>query len=349
MTAPRGVESAYLLLHRDEPIALADHAARAALDPAIARREMETALAANDPELAHSFLDLARAHGVAVEPALAERVAAANDPAALAVNAAGSFAHGLVVGEPQDAAGLAGMALGDLFIYGDIRDALREGSRLLVGEEADELVLGLACVGLAVTAGVYASAGAAAPARVGVSLVKGARKAGHIGFGLSAAIGRSLRGAVDLAAVRRAASQASALQPAAAARALREAVKLDEAAGLVRLLEDAGRVQAKAGSRAALDGLKIAQSPADMARVAKLAEAKGGKTRAILKLGGRAAVALTVASYKLASWAFSALLSVIGFLAAAKGLTERLTRRAMARRSRRPARGPRGASARAAA
>jgi hypothetical protein len=324
---PRAIESGHLLLHQDDPVALADHLVGKTLDPAVARREIEAALAADDPELAQSFVDLARERGVAVDPSLAERVAAANSSTARARQAAGSFAHGLVTGEPKDAVGLAGTALGDLFVFGDIRDALREGRRLAAGENADELVLGLACVGLAITAGTYATLGAGAPARLGVSLIKGARKAGQIGGRLSASIGRSLRGAVDLSAMRAAASHVSLLHPAVAARAMREAVKLDEARGLVRLMEDTGPVQAKAGARAALDGLKVSESPKDMARIARLAETKGGKTRAILKLGGRAAIALTVASLNLASWLFSALMTILGFCAVAKSLTERLTRR----------------------
>ena len=52
---------------------------------------------------------------------------------------------------------LAGTALGDLFVFGDIRDALREGARLAQGQEADRLILGLACVGIAITAGTYAA------------------------------------------------------------------------------------------------------------------------------------------------------------------------------------------------
>ena len=45
----------------------------------------------------------------------------------------------------------------------------------------------------------------------------------------------------------------------------------------------------KAGIRAAKDTLKIAEGPKDVARAARLAEAKGGQTRAILKVLGRGA------------------------------------------------------------
>jgi hypothetical protein len=62
-----------------------------------------------------------------------------------------------------------------------------------------------------------------------------------------------------------------------------------------------------------------------MSRLARLAEAKGSKTRAILKLAGRAAIALTLAAFDLASWLFAALFAVFGFCSAVKGTTERMT------------------------
>jgi hypothetical protein len=248
----KSADAMILLLHQDDPVQLADHMVRSSLDPAVAHREIEAALAANDPELAASFVALARGQGIAVDPDLAKRVEAANSTEARAAHAAASFAHGFVTGEPEDAVGFAGTAVGDLFVFGDIRDAVREGSRLASGEEADELLLGLACVGLAVTAGTYASLGVGGPARLGVSVLKGARKAGKIGGRLAVWMGRSLREAVDVSALRRAVTPVSLTQPATAVRTARAAIKLDRTGGLVRLMEDTGRVQAKAGTRAAM-------------------------------------------------------------------------------------------------
>ena len=56
-----------------------------------------------------------------------------------------------------------------------------KAARLAHGQEADRLILGLAGVGIAITAGTYASMGTAAPARVGLSVVKAARKTGRLG------------------------------------------------------------------------------------------------------------------------------------------------------------------------
>lgn len=348
LAAPKAIDSAGLLVDQNDPVRLADRAVDKRLTPEVARREIEAALAAGDAELAASFLELAESRAIVVDPGLVAKITEASTATAGAVRTAQNFGRGLVTGEPEDGAGLAGTLLGDLFVFGDVRDAVREGGRLATGAEADELVLGLACVGLAVTAGTYVSLGVAAPARTGVSVVKAAWKTGRMGAGLAVWTASSLRGVVDLAAARRAVSGTAVLQPAAAARGLKAAVKLDKAEPLVDLVRNAGRVQAKAGTRATLDGLKLADGPKDVARLAKVAEKNGGKTRAILKLGGRAALVLTTGAMTLFNWSVSALLSLIWALVLVKSLTERATRRVLAfgkwRRARRAARAARAAA-----
>jgi hypothetical protein len=324
---PRGYDAGWLLLAQDDPVKLADRAVAERLTPAVAEREIAAALLAGDVDLANSFADLAGERGIAITPELAARLAAANSTSASAIRNAGSFAHGLITGEPGDMAGFAGTALGDLFVVGDVRDAVREGVHYARGEQMDELVLGLSCVGIAVTAGTYASLGIGAPARVGLSLVKGAGKAGRLSVHMASWVTRSVRGVVDMGALRRAFAEASITQPAIAVRAARDAVKLDKAEGLVSAVRDVGRVQAKAGTQAALDTLKVAEGPRDVSRFARLAEAKGGKTRAIIKLAGRAAIALTFALFDLASWVLGVLFLLFGFCSAIKSTTERTTLR----------------------
>jgi hypothetical protein len=322
---PRGYDSGWLLLAQDDPVKLADHAVAERLNPAVAEREIEAALAVGDIDLANSFVDLATERGIAIKPALAARLADANSTSATAVRNAGSFAWGLVTGQPTDMVGLAGTAVGDLSVYGDIRDAAREGVHYAKGQPTDDLVLGLACVGMAVTAGTYAARGVTAPARAGLTLVKAARKAGWLSAHLASWVGRSAREVVDMAAMRRALADASITQPAVAVRAVRDAVKLERTEGLVNAARDVGRVQAKAGTQAALDSLKISEGPRDLKRFARLAEAKGSKTRAIIKLAGRAAIWVTFALFDLACALFSALFTLFGFCSAVKSTTERTT------------------------
>ena len=336
--APRAFEAHVLLAAQDDPVALADHAVARSFDAAVAAREIDAALAAGDADLARSFLDLARAHDVPVDPDLAEKVALANAGVATAKRSLGSFARGLIAGEAEDVSGFAGTAVGDLFVLGDVRDAVREGGRLAAGGEADELVLGLACVGLAVTAATYATLGAGVPARVGLTAIKAARQTGRLGAGMAAWIGHSLREAIDWAMLKRAVSRAAVAEPAAAARGIRDAVRVEKAQALVRFVGDVGRVQASAGARAAIDGLRLAEGSRDMSKMARLAAVKGGKTRAILKLAGRGAIILAVGAFDLATWLFWALVTLFAFISSLKRATERITERYCARRKLRPAR-----------
>jgi hypothetical protein len=316
----------------NDPARIADRALDGQFDAAVAQREIEAALAARDADLAQSFVDLASDRRVAVDPVQVEKVNAATAEAATTRHKVGSFARGLITGEPDDMAALAGTTLGDLFVFGDIRDALREGKRLVAGEQADELVLGLACVGIAITAGTYATFGAAAPARVGLTLAKAARKTGSLTTEFATNLAPLVRRAVDWGQLRRAATHVSLAGPALTERAAREAVKVERAGGLLQLAGDVGRVERAAGGRAALDGLKIAKEPRDVARVAKLAEKEGSRTRAILKVAGRGAITVAAFAFDAAVWLLGAIFAVLGFVSALKNATERAALRFFRRR-----------------
>jgi hypothetical protein len=298
-----GLEARARITERD-PVKISDRALDQVFNRTVAEREIRSALATGDFDLAQSFVDLAVDRTVAIDPSLAGEVDAARTKQATVTNTAGRFVHGLWTGEPSDLASLAGTAFGDLFVFGDIRDAAREGTRYLTGKQYDPWILGLAGVGLGVTAATYVSAGAAAPERIGLSVIKAARRTGR-------------------------------LNPALAVRAVREAVKVEGAGGLIELAENTGRVETKAGAQAALDGLAIAERPQDMARLARLAAAKGGKTRAIVKLLGRAAIVLTATTLDLALWLLWAAFAALGFCSSCKAMAERMTQRYLdTRRSR---------------
>jgi len=181
-------------------------------------------------------------------------------------------------------------------VFGDIRDVVREGWHGVRGEAVDPWVLGLAGTGIAVTAGLYVSAGLAAPARGGLSVAKAARRGGYLGAPLM------------------------------------RLLKLEKREGLVEFVSDLGKMQQRTSLRGALDGLKIAEHPKDAAKLAALAAAKGGKTRAIVKLLGRGAIFITSSLFTLACWMFWALFNLLAFCAAAKRAVERMTLRHCERR-----------------
>jgi len=292
----RGGVAAQARLAVDDPVQISDRALDRVFDQDVAEREIRAALATGDNDLAQSFVELAADRSVAINPALADDVKQAQVKAGSVSGTAGRFIQGLWTGEPVDGASLAGTAVGDLFVFGDIRDAAREGTRYLTGKPADPWILGLAGVGIAITAATYVSAGVTTPARVGLTLVKAASRTGR-------------------------------LNPVLAVRIAREAVKVEEAGGLVELVGNVGRVETKAGTQAALDSLKVAEGPQDVSRMARLAAAKGTKTRAIIKLLGRAAIVLTASALDLAMWLFWAAFMLLGFASSCKAAAERMTLR----------------------
>jgi ATP-dependent protease HslVU (ClpYQ) peptidase subunit len=324
---PHAREAGMLLSAQDDPAALADVQVNSALrnNQKMVADHIEQALAGGDADLAASFVELAREHKIAVTDELAHRVSEAVAEEQSSSHFAKRFATGLVTGDADDIASLSGTVTGDLFVIGDIRDVVRESKHLAMGENTDRLVLGLATAGLAVTAATYFSAGGATPVRAGLSLVKDARKVGRLGEGLAEWAGRSARDIVDTPALEQAVASSSVLRPGNSVSAIKAAFRAEKAGALVRLAKDIGRVTEKAGTRGALDTLKISEGPKDVARAARLAEAEGGKTRAILKILGRGALLLLGGAFDLTLWLFSALLALFGVLASIKSGTERAT------------------------
>jgi len=331
---PHAREAGALLSTQDDPAELSDLQIDSALreNPAVVAQNIEAALACGDAELANSFVELARDRNITLDDELSRRVAdavvAENSPSHFARR----FATGLVTGNADDVASLSGTVAGDLFVFGDIRDVVREGKHLTMGEDTDRLILGLATAGLAVTAATYITVGGMAPVRAGLTLVKDARKVGRLGEGLAEWTGRSVRQVVDIPVLENAVGSASVMRPGASISAITAAFRAEKAGGLVRLAKDVGRIGERAGIRAAQDTLKIAENPKDVARAARLAKGKGGQTRAILKILGRGALLLAAGAFNLTLWLFGALMALFGFLSSIKATTERLTQSWLDRR-----------------
>jgi hypothetical protein len=338
---PHAREAGEIFAKQDDPAALSDLELGSALrnNQNLVSQEIEAALTSGDADLANSFMELARERTIAVTEPTSRRVADAVADENASSHFAKRFATGFLTGSADDVASLSGTVAGDLFVFGDVRDVVRETKHFAMGEDTDHLVLGLATAGLAVTAATYVSVGGIGPVRAGLSLVKDARKVGRIGEGLAEWAGRSTRDVIDTPLLQRAVASASVLRPNASVSAIRAAFHAEKAGALVRVAKDVGRIGEKAGIRAAQDSLKVAEGPKDIARAARLAEARGGQTRAIIKILGRGALLLATGAFELAMWLFWALLALFGLLSSIKSTTERATQawldRKKARRLRR--------------
>lgn len=293
-----------------DPAALIDRNVSAELTPQRLNTEIAAALAAEDDGLAASFGELAGEHGLLVDPAQREQLAALQ--AGSAMRALRDFGAGLAYGEGDSGAAMAGAVTGDVTGYGDLRDLYTEGSKAVAGGSADYLVAGLAAAGLAVSAAAWSSAGAALAARSGLTLVKSMQKAGKLSKPLVAALSRAAAAAIDRQALGLAVTAAGKLELAAAWRAAARVLRPAALATFKTLGQDAATLYTRTGQRGARQALALAESGGEVTRAARIAAVKGGKTRAILKLLGRGAVVAAALSWTAAGWVFSFVWYLIG-------------------------------------
>ena len=106
---PHAREAGAILAAQDDPAALSDIHVNSALrsNQALVADNIEAALAADDSDLANSFVELARDKGIFVSDELSKRVSDAVTDAASASHFAKRFTTGLVTGNADDVASLS--------------------------------------------------------------------------------------------------------------------------------------------------------------------------------------------------------------------------------------------------
>ncbi|MBR3189481.1 hypothetical protein [Bosea sp. (in: a-proteobacteria)] len=307
MIAPPALQSWQLQQAKDDPSELSRlRLVGVATQDRIAP-EIDRAVAAGDLGLAESFVALAAERGIATAPERVAQIEALRQNAL--TRAVSDFGHGFVAGERESDAAFAGALVGDISGFGDLRDLVREGHKLVGGETIDETVLALAAVGLAVSAATWVSLGGSLPARGGVSAIKAASKAKLLSPVLTANLGRMAAGAVDRPALTASLGAAARLDLAAAKTAAGGIVRPAALARFTALGQDAGALYARTGQRGLRQVLAVAEDAGDVGRAAKLAAAKPSTVRATLRLLGRSALVLGALSLQAAGW----MLALLGY------------------------------------
>lgn len=306
-----------LVASRDNPVALSDARLDQLLTPARFSAQLDAALAAGDGDLADSFIDLGRPRGLAPTPQQQAQLAALH--ARDSKKTVEDFAEGFLHGARDNGAGFAGALAGDLTGYGDLRDLWNEGEKLSKGEQADQLVVGLAAAGLALSVATWSSVAALLPARSGLTIVKSAQKAGRLSRPLATALTGAAAKAVDREALAAGFTAIAKADLAAARLAAAKVVRPGALAGFRVLGEDAATLFRRSGARGVKDALAVAEDGAELRKAAKLAATRGGATRAIFATLGRGALVLG----SLAATAANAIFLFLGALLGLAMLAQR--------------------------
>ncbi len=199
----------------------------------------------------------------------------------------GSFFEGFLTGEGSDTAGFMGAITSDLTVVGDLRDIGQEGTKLVAGEEYSELILGLSVVGVAATGATIASGGSTLPVKVGVSLMKIAKRTGALTRAFARQLGDLVRASVNFSRLRRSLSSADLANNRATRRTVTEFGKTLDLSKLTPVLDDMASLQRAAGPAESVRLLSRVESANDLRRVTRMSGKLGTKTRGVMTLTGK--------------------------------------------------------------
>lgn len=322
LALPRGIAAARYLAGPHDEAATASYALthKTADDYAVAARD---ALAQNDVDLAAAIAQLAAERGTPLPTGMATWIKAAQDHAAARTGL--DAWNGFLTGDAPNEAALAGAVAADLTGVGDVRDLYDQASRYVAGQQVDPLVIGLATVGLGLTAATVATLGATGPEKAGVSTLKAVKRAGRLSPLLAREVGVVAANALDGEALRLVGTSMARLDLAAARAASGRVLKAEAVSTLEGLGSDVATIGSNAGYRTTVAALGTATSTEEMSVIARLSLRFGTATRAVMVMGG---AALTFASMAGTAvfWSLSLVLWALGVMFGAAKLGRRIGR-----------------------
>jgi hypothetical protein len=312
--------------------AIADYRLRA-LPPEQYITEIQVALAARDGDMARSLIALAKSQEVAVPPEL-EAALAALPPVDLG-NVVSQGWNCIVNGDFDSEAGFACVVATDLTSVGDVRDLVAQGGNYLTGQPVNYFTLGIATVGLSLTAATISTGGGMLPLRAGASFVKAANKVGKMPPRLVNEVSGLLARSINRGAMDEALLLVREMRVGELGRPLSRLFNPRSMAAVTDLATDFGRIGKVGGVRAMKLSVEAADTTRDVKVLAKTAEKYQGRFPAVMKLLGRGAVRLADLLWTIGGWFVAAalwLLSMAWLTLRSTTKVARFTGRMMSRR-----------------
>lgn len=266
-------------------------------------RRIDTALDSGSYDDAVMYADIATFADMPIEAGTAARLQSEKGLTRSVARNTGSFFEGFVTGEGGDTASFVGAITSDLTVVGDVRDIGQEGTKLVKGEDYSKFILGLSVVGLAATTATIATGGGALPARIGVSLLKVAKKAGTLTVGFTRHLTRLLNEAVNFEKLSGTLKTVNLADTAATRRAVSEYANGVSLAKITPALDEIAALEKSVGPAESVRLLKYVNNGDDLARVTKMSGKFGAKTRGIIEITGKTSLRAFKTVANLILWA----------------------------------------------
>jgi hypothetical protein len=315
--APVAAQVAQVLGIRDDPGKVLLYRL-STLDKPAYDREIAQALGKDDPELARSLADLARAQNIVIDDATLQKITAAEQFSL--TRSTRQLFTGAVTGEADSPTAFAGALAADLTVVGDIRDLSQQA---FAYPDQDNLTVVLAATGIILTGATAFTVGTSTAGKVGVSAIKAARKMKRLSKGLERQLVRLASDAVDTRVLKTLTRDLGNWNFRAAFDGTRRLIKprvVDEIAETGGALS---HVFGKQGYRATLQVLEVADDTADVRKLRRVSDGLGTKFRGALHLKRGAKLTLRVAEIAFGFlWWISA---IVGWLLWAAWVTARLS------------------------
>ena len=287
-------EAGLLDAYVDETIIPADPFIKAELAATVPPEKLDLAINdALDTSAYEDALIYAEIADYADIPLTAETVKRLEEASSLLVSLSrdtGSFFEGFLTGEGSDTAGFVGAITSDLTVVGDVRDIGTEGSKLVAGEDYSELILGLSVVGVAVTGATVASGGSALPVKIGVSLMKVAKRTGALTAAFTRQLGDLVRESVNFSQLKRSFNSVDLADSATTRRAVTDYAGSINLEPLTPVVNDMATLQRNAGPAESIRLLSRVEDTNDLRRLTEMSGTLGIKTRGVVALTGKASL-----------------------------------------------------------
>jgi len=283
-------------------------------------KRVSEALEQGDVGDAEMYAEIAAYIGRPLSEETRARLDRATSTAATVARGTGEFVTGFATGEGATTAELAGAVTSDLTVVGDVRDIAGEGAKLVAGEEYSELILGLSVVGLAATAATVATGGGGVVAKLGVSLVKVAHRAGTLTADFARTLTRLSREAVNMDDLGRTLRATDLTNLKATEEAVAGVARNIGDAKIFPVVADLGQLARNAGPGETVKLMRYVRTTEDLQDVTAMSAKLGTKTRGVMEITGKASLRAFKTSLNIIEFLIEQILAFLAWLLGLLGL-----------------------------